>query len=307
MESAHIGLIIIGENPKRKRIAKDIKETLHLDLLSTTKDLNSFIKTNPLRGYIFENPSLDKINLEKVTDWSRKYSFEVVFFILADKIKQKSGNTYYFDSQLPFKQLSEEIFNKISELCFQEPGLAKKYFYFRNISQKLSIPHIIVSGACSYLYYGKRSLKDIDLIIPSKSDLGKLSKITDIPVIKSDSSCASMYYMNLKEVDVNSEVEVFWENCRVKFDFNELIKDAKSIPFLGVSCLVMSPEDLIIFKFCLARFGIDDFNDYKDDFEDVRGVIISQPINWEKLHKKAIKMGALERVKAGERLLGLFS
>lgn len=325
MESAHTGIIILDWQPFRSStISLSIKYTLHLDLidLNRVRDLADLLKHSPPQGYIFEGlPTFNQA--ETIIKWSRQSKFNLYIFDLNTKTDTSNKKNilgrflkshcqiFTFDSNKDLIELSQDVFCQISRLCFQEPGLAEKYFYFREVAQKLHIPHIIISGACSYIYYGKRSLKDIDVVVPKKTDLEKLSKIVNMPVIKSSSSCANMYYLNLKEVDVNSEIEIFWQeggkNKVVNIDFNTLLKDARKISFLGADCLVASPEDTIIFKFCLGRLGIDDFNDFKDDFEDVRGLIISQPINWSLVHKKAQKMGALERIKRGKQLFGIAS
>lgn len=323
MESAHIGIVILGSQSfESSIISLSIKHTLHLDLidLNRVRDLADLFKHSPPQGYIFKGlPTFDQA--ETIIKWSRQSKFDLYIFDLNTKTDTSNKKNilsgfskshcqiFTFNGNKNLIELSQDVFCQISRLCFQEPGLAEKYFYFREVSHKLHIPHIIISGACSYIYYGKRSLKDIDVVVPKKTDLEKLSRIVNIPVIKSSSFCANMSYLNLKEVDVNSEIEIFWQeggkNKVVNIDFNALLRDARKISFLGVDCLVASPEDTIIFKFCLGRLGIDDFNDFKDDFEDVRGLIISQPINWPLVYEKAKKMGALARIKRGKKLLGI--
>lgn len=318
MESAHIGLLLYTSSPKTRPLALSIKNTLHLDLINlhNVQSLKTFFDSNTPQGWIFSgipssNQALDLIAWSKESGFNLKvFNFENDSIETNKKFNDYSKNKipiFNFDTATHFDQLSSSVFIKISELCFEEPGLVEKYFYFREIVNRLKIRHLIISGACSYIYYGKRSLKDIDVLVPSKEDLEKISNAAGGAVIKSDGSKASMYYLNLREIDVNSEVVVRWQEGRkqkeVPFNFNNLYKDSKSINFLGINCPVASPEDTVLFKLCLGRLGIDDFNDYKDDYEDVRGLVISQPINWNILHRKAQDLNVLERVFKGEKIL----
>ena len=328
-EATHFGFVLIGSSPSiRSSLAFLAQETLHLSIVtpsiindygqsvSSDSALQLFLNETSPQGFIFNNIPQTPEEARLLVKWSEKTGFELKVFSLIKeypsssevfKILKTYTKIYTLETNNNFKELSRDFFQIISKFCFQDSKLAEKYFSFKDLCQRLKIPFIIISGACSYFYDGKRSLKDIDVVVPSRQDLRKLSRKTGVSIIESSSSCAKMYYLNLKEIDVNAEVKVFWDQSgkQVSFDFYDLLKDAKQIKFLGEECLVMSPEDLIIFKFALGRFGIDDFNDYKDDYEDIRGVIISQPVNWETLKKKAEKIGAWERVVFGKKLLGI--
>lgn len=326
MENSSVGIVLIGDS--LSPLADDIHETLHLDILDPTfnnnknsrRNISSMLKLNPKRGFIFDN-SITSNNLDELINWHKTNNIELVFFaikelketdekteinsLLANCISTHGFKVHILDPQERFDILSRKAFEVISEKCFQEPGLAKQYFLFKDSTAELGVPFLIVSGACSYLYYGKRSLKDIDVIVPSKDSLEQIGSKFKSQVSWSEGSKAQMYYLNLKEIDVNAEVEILDEDKIIKFNWDFLNKNSTEVSFLGEQVNIMSPELLIIFKFSIARFGIDDFNDYKDDYEDVRGVFISQSIDFRKLESLAKEVSATEKLEYGLKLLGI--
>lgn len=326
-EAVYFGFILLSSSPSTaSSLSLSAHKTLQLDVVglqtlnmyysseSIDSALELFLDSSPSQGLIFNNLPNTSGQAKLLVGWSKRTGIKLKVFNLEEgppksealKVLEQHAQIYNLNAKNS-QELSRDFFKNISQFCFQDPGLAEQYFFFKDLCQKLNFPYMIVSGACSYLYGGKRSLKDIDVIVPSHHDLEKLSQETGTSIIESSSSCAKMYYLNLKEIDVNSEVTVFWEQSekKVSFDFNTLFQKSRKIQFLGEDCFLMSPEDLVIFKFSLGRFGIDDFSDYKDDYEDVRGILISQPINWQYIEEMAKKIGAWERVVLGKQLLGV--
>ena len=178
------------------------------------------------------------------------------------------------------------------------------------ICTRLSIPHILIAGACSYIYWGRRPLKDLDILVPTLNDLKAIGEGVGENVEHLVSAFADTQYLNFSEgVEVVSDLVVIYkENGKEKrtaFPFDELMTDARRVRFLGEECLIMSPETLIIFKFSLGRFGIDKWGHHKDDYEDAMGVIISQNIDFEKLKKRAEKLGVFDRVLLGGKILNI--
>lgn len=208
-------------------------------------------------------------------------------------------------------EVSRNFFRILSPIGFENPTLAQDYFNFRDICKVLRVPYILISGVCSYIYWGRRALKDIDILVPNLSGLKKLSKKVNLPIEEIRSSYAKSRYLNFSSgVEVVTDLSVVYKDEDGKkgetpFTFEELNKDARQVRFMGEKCKIMSPESLVLFKFCLGRFGIDDYGHHKDDYEDARGVLISQNIDLESLHRRAERLGALERVALGKEILGL--
>ena len=209
------------------------------------------------------------------------------------------------------QETSRKFFKMLSPHCFENPTLAQDYFQFRSVCQESNIPFILISGACSYIYWGRRALKDIDVLVPSLPDLEKIAKRAKLAVEHVESSYADSQYLNFSTgVEPVADLSIIYKDNKgqkkfVPFTFDELATDSKTVRFMGEKCTIMSPEALVLFKFCLGRFGIDDYGHHKDDYEDARGVLISQNIDWSHLRKRAKRLGMLERVDLAEKILDL--
>lgn len=232
----------------------------------------------------------------------------------SDILKALRGTTtkvWDVDGNRTISEVSRNFFQIFSRIGFEYPTLAQDYFQFRDLCQELGIPHILVSGVCSYIYWGRRALKDIDVLVPSLDALKKLAEKVSLPIEKIRSSYANSQYLNFSSgVEVVTDLSVVFkrdseEKREIPFTFRELDRDAKLVRFMGEKCKIMSPESLVLFKFCLGRFGIDDYGQHKDDYEDARGVLISQNIDFGSLRRRAKRLDALERVVLAEQILGL--
>lgn len=320
MESSHYCLIFLSNNKNTSsQLSFTAYQTLHLEIIRsvTTINLREFLDDTAYSGFIFDGIE-NQDNGQTVLDWARKRGLPIYVFKIGRLNSQNKGllqilqgytktKVTALKSTLSFSEMIRQFFTILSPYVFQDPKLASQFYYFKDLCKRLNIPFIIISGACTYIYGGKRSLKDVDVCVASKEDLKTIAKAVKKEVSPVESSCARTYYLNLKEIDVNAEIEVLFNEKQKsgRFDFAEIQQDAREVTFLGEKCLVMSPEMLILFKLALGRLGTDDFSDYKDDYEDARGVFISQPIKQESLHRRAEKMGLLDRIKEGERTLGI--
>lgn len=232
-----------------------------------------------------------------------------------DKVLKAFGGTatkvWDIDGNGTVPEVSREFFRILSPISFENPTLARDYFHFRDTCKVLRVPFILISGACSYIYWGRRALKDIDILVPARNSLNKLAKKVNLPIEEIRSSYAKSRYLNFSSgVEVVTDLSVVYKNedggkGEVPFTFEELKRDARQVRFMGEKCKIMSPESLVLFKFCLGRLGIDDYGHHKDDYEDARGVLISQNIDLESLRRRAERLGALKRVVLAEQILGL--
>ena len=224
--------------------------------------------------------------------------------ILLETLKENGATIHTFDANGKLGETSRTVFKELSPLAFEDPELATKYFEFRDLCEQEKIDFMLVSGACSYIYRGRRPLKDLDIIVPSSDDLAKISGKTGIPTEKVESSYASSQYLNFSSgVELVSDLSVLYsengEAQKVPFDFEDLNQDSRVVRFFGESCKIMSPEWLIVFKACLGRAGTDDFGHNKNDYQDAFDVTISQPVDFNRISDIAKRIGAEARVNSG--------
>ena len=207
-------------------------------------------------------------------------------------------------------QITRSFFLQISPYIFKKGKLVDRYYYFFDLCQKLDIENILVTGACIYYYQGRRQLEDIDTVVSNLRDLEKISSATGKPLESTSSKVGIMKYVNLGEVDILSDLRLAYKEDDNKsiyadFNFTELKSDAQRVNLFGLPALITSPEMTVLMKMYLGRYGVDEWGLPKDDYEDTRGVIISQNVDLASLEKRAKKLGALDRVILGEKILGL--
>ncbi len=314
-----------GDAPLIANMAVDVSETLHLPTLSSrdvgsTAELKSRLEDAPPHGYVLDSIPGNVDDLEVVEGWSKEHGMVVHLYSVDGQLDdnqkavveeaRKRGLDVNNLSGSSLDDKSKDLFRKISPFCFEDPNLAEKYYQFQGVCQKLGIPHMLISGACSYIYWGRRPLKDLDILVSSKEMLDAIGKEIGVGTEHLVSSFADTNYLNFSEgVEAVSDLAVLYKDDesqhRVEFAFDDLMSDAKSVRFMGTSNTLMSPEMLVLFKFALGRFGIDKWNHHKDDYEDARGVMISQSIDLNSLEERARKIGALDRVLLGEKILSL--
>ncbi len=290
--------------PKSRKIQSiglpnDAAETLHLPLVNIQmlKDSNltlkEYLRMNPPHGYVLDGIVQSARDKKSLQDWSNEAGMTVC---------------YYNPEKVPSRDLTRDFFRTISPLCFEDPALADDYYRFVDLCRTVGVEHMLVSGACSYIYWGRRSLKDLDVIVPSLEDLKELSTKTNLPIQPLKSSFAFTNYFEFSSsVEVVSDLEVLYEDDEgqqgIRFSYQEMLQDSRIVRFMGEDVRLMSPEMLVIFKFSMGRLGIDQWGKHKDDYEDARGVIVSQNINSDSLESRAKKIGALDRVLLGKKIL----
>lgn len=300
----------VPQNFNKTPLLQDLSETLHLPILSrqmlglnestpeqnVIQSLRNYLSSQPPHGWVIDNLFNTKGEKKVVKDWSKENNL-TIHSIDANLDKNRES-------------ITRGVFIELSKFCFEDRNLAAKYYEFRDICKRLSIPHVFIAGVCSYIYWGRRPLKDLDILVPTLDDLKTIGEEVGEKVEHLVSSYADTQYLNFSEgVEIVSDLVVIFkengEEKRIVFPFEELMKDAMRVRFLGEECHVMSPEMLIIFKFSLGRFGIDKWGHHKDDYEDARGVIISQNIDFVKLEERARKLGAYDRVVLGGKILNI--
>lgn len=317
MDKRNLAIILDCPPKYRDVLLSDLTETLHLppivpDIISQNTQLLP-------HGYIFSGYPKEKVDVDRVQKWSKesKINLHVVkvidcskFESSGDLLKDADCIKHEIEMNEGVDEVSKNIFRKLSPYCFEDPNLADDYYKFRDTCEKLNTDHILISGACSYIYWGRRPLKDIDVLVPNLEQLKNLGFTVNQPVDHLVSSFADTQYLNFaSSLEPVCDLAVFSDidenKVRINFDWSDINEDSKEVRFLGVKCKLMSPEMLVLFKFCLGRFGIDKWGKHKDDYEDARGVIISQSIDWNKVEQLAIKLGALDQVKKGKKILDL--
>lgn len=316
-------------------LVTDITETLHLPPLNRAlvsavnvsdwaNQLEKRLNELPPHGYVLCDLPQSSEEATVVAEWVNRVGLNLQIVDLQDRkqdvkdkhlvdfLKNRGAVVHQLDATVSDNQIARNFFTSISPYCFEDKQLAEKYYEFRDICQELKIPHILISGACSYIYWGRRPLKDLDILVPGKENLQRIGDRIGQKAEHLVSSYADTNYLNVSEgVEVVSDLWVLSssgeDQKRIPFAFDDLASDAQEIRFLGEKCTIMSPETLILFKFALGRFGIDQWGHHKDDYEDARGVLISQSVDLAKLRERAKQINALDRVVLGEKILGLSS
>ncbi|RJQ31210.1 MAG: hypothetical protein C4562_06460 [Actinobacteria bacterium] len=312
-------------------VVAEVAETLHLPPLTRslvtgaggqteefTEALSSYLASVPPHGYIMSGIPNDKAETQALINWAKKNGLEVHCMewgahggsIVVGKELEGGAIIHRLEVQSDYSSVMREMFRKISSFAFEDPTLADDYYRFRDICKKLGIPHILVSGACSYIYWGRRSLKDLDILVPSEEALQRVAKEVSQSVEHLVSDFADTKYLNFSAgVEVVSDLAILFKEDgaqkRVEFSFKELESDSRRVRFLGEECTLMSPEALVLFKFSMGRFGMDAWGHHKDDYEDANGVLVSQTVNLSSLEARAEKLGAKERILLGEKILNL--
>lgn len=299
----------------QSKLLLDVSETLHLPHLaaSTFKGQFSFedyLKAMPPHGFVTGDLPGSQDEQIALLKWSLRQGMSLHFCHSEQVFIEIMGENVY-SHRLNGDNITRKFFQELSPFCFEDPKLAEKYFQFLDICKEKKIPNILVAGACSYIYWGRRPLKDLDILVPSKKDLEAVASEVDGKIEHLISAYADTNYLNFSEgVEVISDLKVLYEDEQkrkivVPFDFKELESDAQNVRFMGESSWLMSPEMLVLFKFSLGRFGVDQWGHHKDDYEDASGVLVSQNIDLDALRKRAEKLSALPRVALGEKILNL--
>lgn len=303
-------------HPKRSQLLQGIAETLHLPLINSAmldNGLKPLLYDNPPHGYVFDELPTSTEELAVVEGWLAEVGMTMHTVDVSGSkrltVPSKVKTIQHVLDTKNAESLERQFFRAISPHCFEDPNLADDYYRFVDICLKLNVPHILIAGACSYIYWGRRPLKDIDVLVPSHDDLKKISTEADKPIEHIISPYADTQFLNFSSgVEPVSDLVVTYDSQgtqqRVPFTFDELMSDARTVRFMGESCTLMSPEMLVLFKFSLGRFGIDQWKHHKDDYEDARGVLVSQTVDWNSLEKRARRLGAFERVALGRKILG---
>lgn len=206
------------------------------------------------------------------------------------------------------EEITRDFFLQLSPLVFKKNNLVEKYYYFHDLCQGLGSKSVLVTGACTYYYQGRRPLEDIDTVVSGVGDLEKISASTGRPLESTTSKVGMMNYVNLGEVDVLSDLRLAYKNAEgnsvyTNFPFEELAKGARKVRLFGLPVMLTSPEVTVLMKIYLGRYGVDDWGLPKDDYEDARGVVESQKVDFPSLKQRARELGMLERFALGERIL----
>lgn len=313
MDKRNLVIILNGAtDDARAQLLLDASETLHLPTLQISsfnepKSFERFLQSMPPHGFVTADLKENTPEQELLVEWAGKQGMDLHSFGLTKSVKDIEGANIH---QLDINNLTRSFFEEVSPFVFEDPKLAEKYYQFKDICNKKNIPYIFVAGACSYIYWGRRPLKDLDILVPDQASLKIIGEEIGESVEHLVSAYADTHYLNFSEgVEVISDLKVLYKEQDkqriVNFSFDELNKDKKEVRFMGENCHLMSPEMLVLFKFSLGRFGIDQWGHHKDDYEDANGVLISQNVNLASLRHRAARMSALPRIALGEQILNL--
>ncbi len=212
------------------------------------------------------------------------------------------------DANGPIKATARKIFQELSPLSFEDPQLSQKYFEMKDFCEASHINFMLISGACGYIYRGRRPLKDLDILVPSLTDLETIARNVDGKIELIKSSYAISRYLNYSSgVELVTDLSIRYieegQVKEIKFAFADLDKDSKIVRFMGENCKIMSPEWLIVLKLCMGRSGKDDYGHNKNDYADAYDVTVSQPIDYERIKAMARQIGAEKRVEEGLTIL----
>lgn len=313
MDKRNLAIVLRGASENiRTQLLLDTAETLHLPPLymsnfGAADPFEKFLQSMPPHGFVIADLKENAPEQQVLVKWAANQGMSVHTFCLDGTAKGiEEGDNH----QLEQNNLTRSFFQEVSPFVFEDPKLAEKFFQFKDICEKKRIPYIFVAGACSYIYWGRRPLKDLDILVPNQENLRQIGEEIGQTVEHLISAYADTHYLNFSEgVEVISDLKVLYKEGGkqnvIDFSFEELDRDKREVRFMGESCHLMSPEMLVLFKFGLGRFGIDQWGHHKDDYEDANGVLISQNVNLESLRQRAERMGALPRIALGEQILDL--
>lgn len=212
------------------------------------------------------------------------------------------------DSNGLIQETARRVFKELSPLSFDDSELANKYFDFKDLCADKGIDFMLISGACGYIYRGRRPLKDLDVLVPSLSDLQQIAISIQEQVEFIDSSYATSQYLNYSAgLEPVTDLSIKYKEAggvkAVPFRLADLSGEAVTVRFFGEACKIMSPEWLVVFKLCMGRSGKDDFGHNKNDYADAYDVAISQPLDYERISQIAKQIGAENRVREGLEIL----
>ncbi len=294
----------------RTLLLRDAAEALHLPVLNRAlligsidvpdidiaRSLSQYLSDAPPHGHIIGDLPAVEVVQEVLSAYSDKSGMMLHSLVVESGRSQEDG--------------TRDFFRKLAPICFEDPSLAGDYYDFLDTCKKLDIEPVLISGACSYIYWGRRALKDLDVLVPNLDKLQALALSRHLNVEHLVSSFADTQFLNFSHgVEAISDLVVLVKEDngvrRIPFTYKDIMSDARKVRFLGEQCTLMSPEMTVLFKFALGRFGVDQWGQQKDDYEDARGVFVSQNINLGSLRRRAEQIGALDRVILGEKILQL--